>query len=520
MTVEEMQRAFEELSRRHAHGELDDEAYLEQVRALRLQDAEGRWWTIGARTGQWYVAQEGRWVQAEPPVDAAPAAAAPSPEQPEDQQAPASRMCPNCGAAIAEGAHFCPECGQPVTGGAPAPEPQGTIIAQTPPAAPSVAPDEPTPPRPVTRVSSPPPAPGPQAPPPVVPPPVGPPRVTPPPVTPPPAAAPASAPPPKPPRKKGLTIALAVVGVLLIAGALVVAASAIPGAPGHTLAANLLGRGGAATTAAPTATLTPTATEIVAAAPADTATPTNTLEPSPTATVEETPAKTATFTLTAVVHTATLIPTHTQEPTATATATSTATPEPTATPKTPTTTPSPSDTPTPTRTPQPTASPLTVASSTTVDNGGYGTNTLEIWHMESIFVNGSDGGRYRAELGFLTSPEARNAIQQQWAAQGLGEANWKGIIKVVATIDWVACTSDKNVCYDNRSLQPAPVAQHVYEVHLRNHVWQSLLNDYIAGGLQATLRNPYYAEIQRVVFGPMTSSGPSVPCLGFKFERQ
>ena len=46
-----------------ALSEADFKARLEE---LMLQDEQGRWWMIGYETGQWYVNDGQRWVQAEP----------------------------------------------------------------------------------------------------------------------------------------------------------------------------------------------------------------------------------------------------------------------------------------------------------------------------------------------------------------------------------------------------------------------------------------------------------------------
>ena len=95
MTFDELESKYYELKGKHAGGLLSDEEFLAEVEKLSLQDSQGRWWMIGAKTGKWYVSREGEWVQAEPPR------AAPS----------AERGCPNCGAPVKEDALFCASCG-------------------------------------------------------------------------------------------------------------------------------------------------------------------------------------------------------------------------------------------------------------------------------------------------------------------------------------------------------------------------------------------------------------------------
>ncbi len=625
MDFQELRARFEDLWEKHASGALSDEEYLAQVERLIIRDDEGRWWTIGARTGKWYVSQGGVWVEAEPPIPApppppepiveppsqeaveailvgaqeeapaaeeapseeprgeaaevaeapaqakeetpaievaeegAPALAGPAlepsaaPEAPgEGGAAPDLIPCPACGRLIEAGSRFCgycgapiaqaqapatcPQCGQPIEPGARFCVYCGAPLKEVPPSAPAVEPTLAA--RPVT---PPPPPPTPGAPPsgleptmisgaPAAPVAKGP-GMPPPP---PPIASGYVPPMPSPPRPSGpveravrakagkpmaLIIVLAVVGLILVCAGGVLAYSVIsPSAPLSRQVARLIGRGEvtptrpAITRVAPT--LAPTAT-LPAALPATT---TPTREPTAVATAASVTQAPATVTKTPLPPTNTpLPPTETPIPPTSTPLPPTHTPiPPTNTPVPPTKTPAPpTNTPVP---PSPTPAPVAVLSSIPVSNGAFGEGVMWVEHLASIFVNGPDGHRYRAELGFLSTRTAKEEIQRLWTAAGRGGANWRTRIQVRDRVAWVACTPDRHACYDNLNTDSAQ-ATFTFQVYLRDYVWQSLLNDYLAGGWQATVQNQYYSAVQEAIFTPLSGQKANAPCIGFTFTR-
>jgi hypothetical protein len=159
-----------------------------------------------------------------------------------------------------------------------------------------------------------------------------------------------------------------------------------------------------------------------------------------------------------------------------------------------------------------------VLSSIPVSNGAAGQGVIWIEHLASIFINGADGHRYRAELGFLSSPESLAEVQRLWTAAGRGGANWRMRIQVQERVSWVACAPEASVCYDNVTTDGAQAVFSI-QVHLKDHVWRSLLNDHLQRGWRATTQNQYYSAVQEAIFKPMASQKANVPCIGFTFTR-
>jgi len=209
----------------------------------------------------------------------------------------------------------------------------------------------------------------------------------------------------------------------------------------------------------------------------------------------------------------------------------TATPlPPTETPVPPTETPVPTDTPRPatpkpkpptavpaTATPVP--APLTVLDQMELDNGQWGKGWLQVKYQDDMYATGSDGHRYLLELGVLSSAQAQKRIQDFWGYGGRGSANWTMTILVHEEVNWISCSSSSNICYEGAT--KSSQANFTAKVFYKPKVWQSLLNDYISGGLQATFRNGYYADIQKSIFKPMCNCDavPEFPCIGFRFTR-
>jgi tetratricopeptide (TPR) repeat protein len=79
MPVAEMERRFYELKGKLEVGAISEEDFKTEVEKLRFQDAQDRWWMIGAQSGKWYMYNGTRWIPGVPPSES-PVSAPPPPE--------------------------------------------------------------------------------------------------------------------------------------------------------------------------------------------------------------------------------------------------------------------------------------------------------------------------------------------------------------------------------------------------------------------------------------------------------
>lgn len=123
---EDVKNDFNQLKQKHRQKKISDREFKSRLKKLRLRDHKGRWWTIGAQTGNWYYFDGERWIQAEPPsLDEGKAICIHCGYE-NDLDA---EVCGYCGRRVREertkeGESFkeeedslsqvCPQCGQPV----------------------------------------------------------------------------------------------------------------------------------------------------------------------------------------------------------------------------------------------------------------------------------------------------------------------------------------------------------------------------------------------------------------------
>ena len=75
-------------------GRITREQFDAALKDLMVQDAQGRWWMLGAESGKWYTHDGKNWVEAQPPTSSARAPTAPAVAQPAPQPPTAQVAAP------------------------------------------------------------------------------------------------------------------------------------------------------------------------------------------------------------------------------------------------------------------------------------------------------------------------------------------------------------------------------------------------------------------------------------------
>src|SRR5512135_3435911 len=66
MDFQELQRHYNELREQFDADQISEEEFREEIEGLQIQDEQGRYWTIGAQSGQWYRFDGREWVPETP----------------------------------------------------------------------------------------------------------------------------------------------------------------------------------------------------------------------------------------------------------------------------------------------------------------------------------------------------------------------------------------------------------------------------------------------------------------------
>ena len=98
---EQFQRVEDEYFRlkgKYATGRLTEEAFDQALKDLMFQDSQGRYWMVGADTGEWYASDGGAWVKAQPPASATIAPRASPPVTPAELESKSVPLAAEAGA--------------------------------------------------------------------------------------------------------------------------------------------------------------------------------------------------------------------------------------------------------------------------------------------------------------------------------------------------------------------------------------------------------------------------------------
>lgn len=63
----EAEAAFDKLREKFNARKISRDEFTDSLKKLRIKDDDGRFWVIGAKSGVWYVHDQGGWVEATPP---------------------------------------------------------------------------------------------------------------------------------------------------------------------------------------------------------------------------------------------------------------------------------------------------------------------------------------------------------------------------------------------------------------------------------------------------------------------
>jgi hypothetical protein len=107
-TFKEVESEFSELKRQFRLKMISEREFKDRLKTLRLNDDNGRCWTIGARTGKWYYFDGEKWVESKPPSFQDGRAICIYCGYENDLEA---EVCEYCGGNIDENLSKCPDCG-------------------------------------------------------------------------------------------------------------------------------------------------------------------------------------------------------------------------------------------------------------------------------------------------------------------------------------------------------------------------------------------------------------------------
>ena len=104
---EEVEKGFNLLKEEFKSKKISEREYKDRLKKLRIKDENGRSWTIGAQSGQWYYFDGQKWVESSPPSVQKGKAICIYCGYENDVE---NETCVKCGGRFDEEGIFCPKC--------------------------------------------------------------------------------------------------------------------------------------------------------------------------------------------------------------------------------------------------------------------------------------------------------------------------------------------------------------------------------------------------------------------------
>ncbi len=111
-TPQQIMAMFKKNKEGYERGDLEGKAFVNLLEYFNFRDDDGRYWTIGVRSEEWYCHDGMSWVKGTPPPALFKVT---SPTTPAFTMAPTKEKCPQCDFENEATSKFCETCGQRLT---------------------------------------------------------------------------------------------------------------------------------------------------------------------------------------------------------------------------------------------------------------------------------------------------------------------------------------------------------------------------------------------------------------------